>query len=354
MTAFPALPRHDVALVIAGHAWLGWTALGIERALDQMAGSFELELTYRGDSSGAARTVKAGDRCEVVLGGDALITGYVDRVDRGVDAQQRTLRVTGRDAAADMVDCSAVHSPGSWSNAALATIASALAAPFGVNVRVTGDAGPPLKKFALQQGETAFAALERLARYRALIVTSDGRGGVMVGNPETGLRGGRIAYGVNLLGAEASSDHVERHSAYIIKGQSSGDDERNGKVVAQVKGEASDPALARYRPLLIIGEEQSTPAALKKRAEWEKTVRAARAETATVTVPGWFAGDSAASGSVWAPGMMAEIAAEPIGLSGDRLIERVRLTRDADGTRSELTLVPPGAWSQIAENEAAA
>ena len=94
-----------------------------------------------------------------------------------------------------------------------------------------------------------------------------------------------------------------------------------------------------------------TAANLKTRAEWEMKTRAARAETVTLAVPGWFAGDGAASGPVWEPGARAELAVPTTEISGDRLIERVRLIRDDQGTRSELTMVPPDAWAQIAEAE---
>lgn len=104
--------------------------------------------------------------------------------------------------------------------------------------------------------------------------------------------------------------------------------------------------------MLVIGEEQSDPASLKKRADWEATVRAGRAERIIASVPGWFAGDGSASGPVWEAGARAECAAPSIKLSGDRLIESVRLLRDNDGTRSELVLVPPAAWTQLAEKEA--
>ena len=109
----------------------------------------------------------------------------------------------------------------------------------------------------------------------------------------------------------------------------------------------------RNRPLLIVGEEQSDLANLRKRAEWEKTTRAGRADGLTVTVPGWFGGDGSASGPVWQPGARCDCRVPSLGVTGERLIERVRLSRDDQGTRSELTLVPPGAWAQLAEAEPA-
>lgn len=345
---FDSLPVHDVALVVDGQAYLGWSELRIERAIDTLVGSFELTLASKATTGGEDWPVKQGQAAQVVLGGKPLVTGWIDRIGRSLDANQRALTVSGRDKACDLVDCSAMNKPGSWRNVGLAKIAAELAKPFGVSITVTGDAGKPLSRFALQQGETAFAAIERLARYRGLIAFSDGRGGVIIGNPDSGSRIGGLTEGVNIKEIETELDDSQRFSEYLIKGQASGSQQRHGKVVAQVKGEAKDASVGRYRPMLIVGEEQSDAASLKKRAAWERQTRAGKAERSTVVVPGWFAEGT----TVWEPGKRAALSAPSNRVSGDRLIERVVLTRSADeGTLSELTLVPPEAWAQLAESE---
>ena len=350
--SFTALPRHEVVLLVAGTAYSGWTELSVERGIDAAAGSFSVSLASKDKTDAARIKVAAGDACQIVLGGAALITGYIDRVSRSLDADTSMITISGRDKAADLVDCAALNSPGSWRNVTLDKIAKELAQPFGVTITLAGDAGKPLSRFALQQGETAWAAIERLARYRGLIAFSDGNGGIRVGNPDSGKRSGQIREGENMLSGSLELDHSQRFSQYAVKGQASGSDQRHGKAVAQVKGKTSDGAVSRYRPMLVIGEEQSDAASLTKRAEWEKTVRAGRAEVFSVSVPGWFAGDGSAAGPVWEIGARATCDVPTLGLSGDRLIERVRFVRDAEaGTRTELTLVPPGAWAQLAEAE---
>lgn len=343
-----ALPEHEIILVLGDAAYLGWTELSVERGIDSLCGAFTLTLTAREGTGLPAFPIAEGAACEVVLNGAPLITGYVDRVTRRLDAESRGLSVSGRDRACDLVDCSAVNSPGSWKNASLETIARALAAPFGVTLTFTGSTGKPLAKFAIQPGETAFAAIERLCRYRALIAWSDGLGGVTIGNPDPARRSGAVLEGDNLLAFEQDSDASQRFSAYTVKGQASGSDTANGAATAGLKGEARDPLVTRYRPLLIVGEEQSTAASLATRASWEAQTRAARAQRFTATVPGW----QASGGDVWQPGARTRCEVPSLGISADLLIERVSLRRGAeDGTTSELTLVPPEAWAQLAEAE---
>lgn len=346
-----ALPPHEIALLLSGSAYLGWTEIEIDRGIDAACGTFDLQLTAREGTGLPEFPIRAGSACQIVLGGKPLITGYVDRVSRRIDKETRSLQVSGRDKACDLVDCSALNSPGSWRNARLEVIARALAEPFGVALTFTADTGKPLARFALQPGETAFAAIERLCRYRGLIAFSDGNGGLTIGNPAAGAIGaarcGAVTEGDNLLSLESEHDLSQVYSSYVIKGQASGSDKAHGKPVAQVKGEAADAAMPRPRSLLIVGEEQSDAKSLATRAKWEAQTRAARALRHTASVPGWFA-----SGEVWQPGSRTRLTAPSHAADTDLLIERVRLMRSSEGgTTSELTLVPAEAWAQLAEEE---
>lgn len=208
--------------------------------------------------------------------------------------------------------------------------------------------GAPFKKFALQQGETVFAAIERMARYRGLVVYSPGDGSVRIGPADRGERTGQITEGVNVKSAEGTDDVSERFSEYLVKGQAAGDDQRHGKVVAQVKGTATDSGVTRHRPLLLIGEEQSDTASLKKRAAWEAAVRSGKGKPLDVEVPGWLTD----AGKVWSPGARAACDIPSCKVSGDLLVQSVTLARnETDGTVTSMTLVPPEAWSQLAEPE---
>lgn len=341
------LPDHSVELLVDGLAYSGWTGVEIERGIDQMAGAFSLSLSARERTGLPDWQIRDGAECRVMLAGKALITGYIDSVRRFVGPEDRGIEVRGRDRTADLVDCSAVHSPGSWTGRKLEQIAAELVQPFGITI-TAGDTGAPFRKFALQQGETVFAAIERMCRYRGLVAWSTGDGTLCIGHPDQGTSIGTLAEGENVIAASGEHDVADRYSDYIVKGQASGSDERSGAAVAQVRGAARDAAITRYRPLLIIGEEQSDRASLERRAAWEAAVRSGRAAPAQITIAGWLN----AAGSPFQHGMRADCDVPSAGISGQLLIERLRFTRDAQGgTTATFDLVPPEAWSQLAEPE---
>lgn len=342
------LPDHEVQLEVGGIAYGGWTSVDITRSIAQMTGEFSLRLAAKERTGAEDWRIADGAECRLSLNGTALITGYIDSVTRYVSSDERGIDIRGRDRTADLVDCSAVHTPGSWRGRKLEQIAKELIEPFGIELKIVGDTGAPFKKFALQQGETVFAAIERMARYRGLVAWSTGDGTLTIGNPDNGLRIGLLVEGDNVLDAFGRREQADRYSDYIVKGQASGDDERNGRTVAQVKGEAKDPAVARYRPLLIVGEEQSDRAALTRRAEWEAAVRSGQSTPAQITIAGWLTH----TGQPFFHGARAYCEVPSADIEGDLLIETVRFVRDAEsGTVAIFDLVPPEAWTQLAEPE---
>lgn len=348
MAEADTFPR-DVTLVVDGRVHTGWTGINIRRSLDAMTGSFNLSLTSRETTDAGLRFVRALAPCAVSCDGETLISGSVDRVSIALSGQDHSIEVAGRDRAADLVDCSAIAQPGSWKNTRLETIVGDLVKPFGVTVRFTAPSGPAIRRFALQQGETVQAAIERLCRFRALVAWSQPDGSLTIGNPAAGTPVGRLVEGEHFEELAIDHDVAERFSRYLVKGQSSGDDQASGKTVSQLNAQATDPAIDRYRPLIIIAEEQSDTAALGTRAQWEANVRAARAQTFRGTVPGWR--DPA--GKLWRPDTQVQIVAPSLDVDMVMLVVAAEMVRDDSGTRTLLELQRPEAWSQLPVPEAA-
>ena len=112
-----------------------------------------------------------------------VITGYVDDVSPAYSATGHDVTVDGRDATSqgDLVDCSAIHQPGEWRvSGTLEAIVTILAKPFGIPVKAECDTGTAFRKFRIEEGETAFEAIERACRMRAVLAAGDGKGGLRI------------------------------------------------------------------------------------------------------------------------------------------------------------------------------
>jgi prophage tail gpP-like protein len=345
-----AIPASDaVELKLGGRRFGGWTSIDIQLDLDQGAASFSLGVTRRDPEQDAYWELEADAACEVLVGGETLLTGYTDRLGGRLAGESHGITVSGRSKTADLIDCSAVASPGSWRGQSIATIAAELAKPFGIKVTVEGKAGAALRRFAIQQGETVWEAITRMAQHRALLPIARSDGSVALTNAAPKGAPVKLIQGRNCLSIDGTHDVADRFSQYLLKGQSAGDDEVHGKAAASPKAEAKDPAVRRYRPLIVVAEDQVDAATLKQRAQWEATVRAAKAQQAIVELTGWRRED----GALWALEDAVDLEAPAAWIDDKLMVAGLRLVLDEGGRRAELRLVRPESYSQLAVPEEA-
>jgi len=340
----------QVALRVGGQLYDVWTSITISRSLDSLAGTFEFQLANRLRDQDAPLSIKAGDRCQVMIGGEVAMDGWVDRKGPTRSDSDAGISISGRDRTGDLADCSAIAKPGSWANMSIEAIANELTKPFGIKVTAKTSTGGRIPKFALQPSETVQAAIERLLRFRGLLMQPTATGDLEIITPETGAPATTLAIGVNIKSIEATHDHSERFSDYLVKGQSVGDDKKHGKTVSQVKGEAKDSAIKRYRPLMVVAEDQVDGASASSRAKFEAGVRAGKGVSAEIVVLGWRV---TAGGKLWRPNVPVTVKAPAEDLPGNAMIiTAATLSKDDQGTLAQLTVMPPGAWAQLADKGA--
>lgn len=343
---------HRVELLLAGRSYGGWERVEVQRSIEQMAGGFVLQLTQRWpgqDDLPELPRIREGLACQVLLDGDVVITGYVDTFEPELTSSSCSIRVEGRDKTGDLVDCAAIHRGGQWSGATLERIVRDIARPFGLAVIVQPglDQGDPFKSFALEDGEKAFDAIDRACRLRAVLCTSTPEGAIWLGNAGEVLSGATLQQGKNILRISATHSWKDRFSRVIVKGQVPGDDDQHGDSAAQLKAEALDPEIDRYRPLVVMAEHGTTNAALRDRAEWEVSVRMGRGKRARVSVAGWRTGEDGRVGPLWQPNTLVRIISPTMQLDADMLIVAAAFTLTEGGSITELTVCLPEAFEQV-------
>lgn len=349
----------DLELTCNGQVHAGWESMRITRSMEHCANSFELAVSELWPGQASTYNVMPGMPCQVRLAGTTVISGYVDDVNLVLDAQQHGVSVSGRDKAADLVDCSAVVKGGQWLGQRVEAIAAQLAKPFGIKVTAAVKTGKPLASFALQEGETAFDAIDRAARMRALLLVSDAKGGLVITRASTDVVATALVMGVNVLHASVKMSLRERFSLYIAKGQKSpayawspgsGSPGASAAVVAstvkaaaQVRAEATDPEVPRYRPMIITGECQDVDASLKQRVQWEANVRAARSVEVVVRVAGWAHADG-----IWEPNKLVQVSLPALRIQRQKLLVKAcQYSLGHEGSITELTLTRPDAFTLL-------
>ncbi len=326
-----------------------WGELRVRRPLTGLAGGFTLTAPGR-----RAWPIRPGARVRVRIAGVQIIEGHVDKLAASTSKRGRRVTLEGRDKTADLVDCSATNEPGEWTDVRIDELVRQLAEPYGIEVTRAVDSlrlGAPLRLFRLQQSESAGSAIERALRLRALLAYTQGDGRLVISAPGESYAAGELVEGQhgNVIEAALSWTDRDRFRVYLVRGQRSGGDGGFGAEISAVEGRAMDLAVRRQRVLLSLADSSVTFTDAADRARWEATFRAARAQQLTVTVPGWRQGPDEGP---WEVNRLVPAVIPSLGIDTSMLIDDVTFSRSRrSGTRTQLRLVPPDAYTPEPERE---
>ena len=370
-----------LTLKVGGKIYAGWKSVNVRQSMEQIAGTFELSVTERWPSQPTEWSIPPGEFCEVFIGEDPVIAGYVDAVAVSYDAGSHNIRVTGRDRTGDLVDCTAPTT--AFSGLRFAQIAEKLITPYGITLfdetvggkRLTlrdkkqgkksaapkrARVGAHVPKQATQCGESVFKTLEKIARSEGVLLVSDAEGGLLI--TRAGLAGDcstQLKFGDNILRASFEHSHANLFSEISVKGQASAagagkfdvsHSAPKGVVKRTKAASVGNSQIARYRPLELVAETQADAKRCQQRAEWEASNREAKARKISVTVQGWRQLD----GDLWRINQRVRVTCPWMRVDEWWLVAAVAFALDDSGSLTELTLVGKNAFDLLPEIPAAA
>lgn len=345
--------QNQCTLLVEGKNYGGWTRLEVQRGIEQIAGGFVLQVTqrYPGDSDDGAvpMQLREGLPCQVLLGTDVVITGYIDDYETDDTSTSSSIRLSGRDRTGDLVDCSAIYKTGQWRGARLEQIVADIARPFKINVVVAPgtSTGEVFKRYALEEGEKAFDAIDRACRLRAVLVTSTPDGNLLITSASSASSGVSLLEGVNMTKFNSKHSWRERHSEVLLKGQVAGDDNENGAAAAHLKATSKDLEVNRYRPLVVVAEHGTSTKSMTDRAAWEIKVRMGRGKRGGCTVVGWRTGKDGQAGPLWQPNTLVHVTSGRMNIDRELLIVGVTYQLTEQGRLCDLTFARPEAFSLV-------
>ena len=222
----------------------------------------------------------------------------------------------------------------------------------------------PLKTY--NTSSTVMTFLGQLARQRGILAVSLGDGKLTLTRSGTSRAGAALELGKNIKSGQGNFSNADRFSHYRFKGQGvvplnqkldlddpGGVDKahlENHKKLLNPKAQATDPAITRHRPKVLMAEQAGDQASLETRARWEATVRAGRSRRARYQVKGW----EAAPGSLWRVNQLVKVTDSLLGLSGDYLIEKLEYSLAEDGGGvTNISVVHPDAYAAEPVNDKA-
>lgn len=336
-----------ITVAINGQTYDGWKTARVTRDIGAMGADFELSVTERwavGGQGDKPWQIKTFDACTVSIGGDTVLTGYVDRYNPSFDASSHSVRIIGRSKTEDVIDCMPDIPGGQYNGYKLDKIAKAVCGPFGVTVKVADgtDLGEAFPNATIEKTETAFEFIDKLCGLRGVLAFDDEDGNLVLAQAGAAGSAGALVQGGkngNILAGTAELAGDKRFQQYVVIAQAplafDGQDAQ-----LQVIGTAKDSGVPRFRRFVESAQDPADISRAKLRALWRAAHNYGEGTQATITVQGW----RQAGGDIWKVNQLTQVNSPYLQIDQQLLIGRVSFLLDDRGSRTELLVAPPQAF----------
>lgn len=337
-----------IQLHVDGLKYGGWQSVSVTRDLSSMAADFELSLTWKFPAA-SQQPIREGSECFITIGGERVMTGYIDDWIPSYDEKSVSITVSGRSKTGDLVDCSVEYPSGQFTNQTLTQIANVVCAPFGIRVVVDTDVGAAFSRIQVEQGETVHELLTRLAKQRGVLLTCNAYGDLVITRASKQVLDASLELGRNIKAARGRFSQRDRFSKYTVKASGYGGGEGDALPLSAIGGQKAtiaDVAIKRYRPKIIVNDEIATAEGASKRGQWEKQRAIGSANLSEITVTDWRIDTTQA---LWDTNKLIPVKDEIQGIDRKLLIKTVMFSAGEAGKLTVLGLVPPESMDIPAE-----
>jgi len=357
-----------IALEVGGVPFTNFLSMTIKKSMEDLSGTFNFR------ASNADKTtfpIKAGDAVKITYYNSknkpfVLITGFVDMITPSVDPNSHDVYIQGRDVTCDIVDSTLGEGSVIFNNeATLTQIIQTALASIGSSIKIINQAGTITNPSSIerpqgQAGQGVFDFIEKQARLRAVLLTTDGLGNLII--TRTGTDDSKFTIlnqynnsKNNVLYSSATYDLSKRFNKYICVSQknlvamndseedSGQEDDAAANEIAIDNGIAYDKDIRAGRTLTLVVENASSSDQLTQRAKWEASVRKARSLTYTASVYGM---ENPETNNVFVFNQLVNVIDDNEGLSVQMLIKSLVFTVEVDGgTTTQFECVDRNAYS---------
>lgn len=332
-------------LEVNGVEYTNFESASCEIRLDTLCNQFSFTAVAPGAQP---MPFKGGSACKVIIEGETVLTGFIEVIAVSYDGENHQVSVSGRDKTADILDSTIdVIDDLRTDNLTLKALIEKVIERLGADIKVIDEANPapfsPTEDIAAPEKATnAFQFIEKYARKRQVLLTSNGDGDVVI-TTNSGIRAqGAVQHIIgapdnNVMRSDFSFDTTGRYNAYKIASglnpvalNLAGDSDLVSLV--NQSGGVSDNEIRAGRQLVLISETPFSNTPCEARARWEADVRRARGLAYSATVPGFRVGVT--SGALWRTNRLYQIVDDYVGKVEPMLCNSVSFTYDSNAGRN--------------------
>ncbi|ODR86705.1 phage baseplate assembly protein [Shewanella xiamenensis] len=332
----------NVMLRADGQEFSGWTQVSVSMDVRAIAWSFSLTMTTT-IVEVHGPLLKKGQRVELFIGTDRVMTARIDEIAVSYDEANVNYDVTGRSLTGQLVDSAAIYPGSQFSHLSLPDIARELCAPFGIDVTLENHHWrnalqleySEFPTVRIEQGESVYELLERLARQAGVLLTTNASGHLVMTQAGTRVITPALVLGENIKSCRAIDSILPRASQYIVKGSGTGLDFGAQDTVGNAV-EIIDPDIDLHRPRIVICETVLTTDIATQRGQWQRCRDLGSGTQAEYTLTGWTH-----DGGVFTPNVLVSVDDDLADIHDQWLVVTVTLVEGDDGRLATLTVQPP-------------
>lgn len=348
-------------LKVDGISYDNFIEASCEIRLDSLSNQFQFTAAT---PEGSGLPFKGGEDCEVLIDGETVLTGQIELIALDYDDNSHNIVISGRDKTAKLLDSTLgpiadIRGDG----LTLKSLIEKIIEHLGLDIKVIDQANPdPFNAAediaAPEPGDNAFLFIEKYARKRNVLLTSDSFGNVVIATNSKVAGSGVLQHIIgaednNVISARFSYDTTARYRDYIVISSlnpialSIAGDTDLASLVDQ-SGGVSDNDVPEGRQLVIVPEAAYSSKQCEDRAKWERNVRKARSLSYVAVVPGYrIAGNS---GNLWTTNIVYQVVDDFVGKIEPMLANSVTYSLDeVQGSSTTIELVGQDAYSIFIE-----
>lgn len=346
-----------ITIEINGIKYDGFESISVTKNIETISGSFSFAATSNDVS---VFPIKRSDPCKVFINNESVINGYVDTVNVSYDANSHSISISGRDRTEDIIDSTVIgekefNAPTSLIDIITTTLkGNGLSAISVINEAGAIESFPEGTTYSSKIGETVFEFIERYARKRQVLLTTNGNGDLVLARSGstsaiTSLQGKISGQFNNIKTGNVSYTSEGLFNKYTIRSQENFGAAAFGADITlsegvNKKGVATDSNIRTSRQIEIASNSSDNNVDCANLAQWNANLRKARSSTVSVVVQGYYQDE--AQTRLWKPNELVKVDDDYLDVNATLLVQSVEYNlSNTTGSTTTINLVPRNAYT---------
>jgi prophage tail gpP-like protein len=316
------MATQDVTIDIAGRNFDGFTQAAVNRSMETLSNTFTITAV---SSQNVPFPIKMGSACVIRVLGKPVITGFVEKIDVKYDGGSHEITISGRDRTCDVVDSTLGANIVMSNPFTLKQLISKVLDILGIdNIDIIDKTEVlPLSSTvqfkenvgAIDFGASAFDFLEKYAKKRQVLLTTDGAGNIVITRSATKIINTALTLNQNtqalITEGNVSYDNSKRFHLYHAKSQSSqsspfsSDKTVTPQQSTNTNSQANDNDIRKTRTYYFKPDNASSQEEINDGVKWEANFRRSQSLKYKVTVPYFQPLED--KGTIWEPNTLINV-----------------------------------------------